>query len=204
VTRGRVARLEPSEAGWRLLGADGAEVAQADRVIVAAALGSRDLLLDLPLQPVRGQASWTTDGATLPAAAWGGYVLATRAGVLFGATHDRDDASSEIREADHHRNLEILGRALPGLAARLGQAPLAGRASVRAVTPDRLPIAGATGREGLFVLTGFGSRGFSLAPLLGEHVASLALSAPSPISRAAAELIDPGRFARRAARRQRS
>jgi tRNA 5-methylaminomethyl-2-thiouridine biosynthesis bifunctional protein len=82
--------------------------------------------------------------------------------------------------------------------------PLEGRAAIRAVTPDRLPLAGRAGADGRFVLAGFGARGFAHAPLLAEHVAALALGAPSPLPRAAAELVDPARFARRAARRQRS
>ena len=65
-----------------------------------------------------------------------------------------------------------------------------GRASVRAATPDRLPIAGAIApglvAPGLYVLGGLGSRGFTLAPLLGEHVAALALGAPSPLPAALA------------------
>jgi len=203
VLRARVAALEPSRQGWRLLDADGREVLAADAVIVAAALASRDLVPDLPLQPVRGQASWTTDGATAPAAAWGGYVLPTPEGLLFGATHD-DDAGADLRPADHRRNLATLAAALPGLAARIDPETLQGRASVRAVTPDRLPVAGLAGPVGLFVLTGFGSRGFSFAPLLAEHVAALALGAPSPIGCAAAELVAPDRFARRAARRSAS
>ncbi|HEX7946638.1 MAG TPA: FAD-dependent oxidoreductase, partial [Phenylobacterium sp.] len=109
-----------------------------------------------------------------------------------------------LRPADHRRNLDLVAQALPRLAERLATAPLDGRASVRAVTPDRLPLAGPLGEPGLFILTGFGSRGFSLAPLLAEHVAALALGAPSPISRPAAELVAPDRFARRAARRARS
>jgi tRNA 5-methylaminomethyl-2-thiouridine biosynthesis bifunctional protein len=171
-------------------------------VIVAAALGSRALVPTLPLQPVRGQASWTADGATAPAAAWGGYVLPTRDGVLFGATHDRDDAAVGLREADHRRNLQIVAKALPALAARLQGARLEGRASIRAVTPDRLPLAGPIETEGVYALTGFGSRGFSLAPLLAEHVAALALGAPTPIGAGAAVLVHPGRFALRAARRR--
>ena len=170
-------------------------------MILAAALGARDLAPELPLQPVRGQASWTDTPAAVPAAAWGGYVLPTRTGLLFGATHGRDDAAVDVREADHVRNLEFLAAALPRLAERLRGAPLAGRASVRAVTPDRLPIAGPLSAPGLFALTGLGSRGFSLAPLLAEHVTALALGAPSPISLAAADLVAPDRFARRAARR---
>jgi tRNA 5-methylaminomethyl-2-thiouridine biosynthesis bifunctional protein len=199
----RVARLEATDRGWRLLGAGGA-ILDADAVIVAAALASRDLVPDLPLQAVRGQASWTRDNARSPAAAWGGYVLPAPDGLLFGATHDRDDAEADLRPDDHRRNLETLAAVLPTLAARIDPDELQGRASIRAVTPDRLPLAGSAGTEGLFVLTGFGSRGFSLAPLLAEHVAALALGAPSPISRAAADLLAPDRFARRAARRSAS
>ncbi|WP_309087350.1 tRNA (5-methylaminomethyl-2-thiouridine)(34)-methyltransferase MnmD [Phenylobacterium sp.] len=169
----------------------------ADAVIVAAALGSRALLPDLPLKPVRGQASWAPAQHFAAAAAWGGYVLPTRDGVLFGATHDRDDEAVDLRADDHRRNRETLARALPGLATRLADAILDGRASVRATTPDRLPIAGTT-RDGIHVLTGFGSRGFSLAPLLAEHVAAQALGAPSPLPAAAQALVDPARFARRA------
>ncbi|HEY0648973.1 tRNA (5-methylaminomethyl-2-thiouridine)(34)-methyltransferase MnmD [Phenylobacterium sp.] len=204
VVPARVAALGPAAGGWRLLDAEGREILTADAVVVAAALASRDLVEGLPLQPVRGQASWTTDGATTSAAAWGGYVLPTPAGLLFGATHDRDDAQTDLRPADHHRNLETLAVALPGLAARIDPDALQGRASVRAVTPDRLPVAGPVGPDGIFVLAGFGSRGFSFAPLLAEHVAALALGAPSPLARAAADLIAPERFARRAARRSAS
>lgn len=196
-----VARLEAVDGGWRLLDAAGAVIADVDAVIVASALASRDLSAGLPLQPVRGQASWTIDGATASAAAWGGYVLRAPQGLLFGATHDRDDETTELRPEDHQRNLATLAAARPALAATIDPAALGGRASIRAVTPDRLPLAGCAGDPGLYVLTGFGSRGFSLAPLLAEHVAALALSAPSPISRAAADLVAPDRFARRAARR---
>ena len=199
-----VARVVADDGGWRLLDAAGEEIVRADAVILAAGLASGVLAADLPLQPVRGQASWTTDHAEGPAAAWGGYVLPTREGLLFGATHDRDDDATDLRPADHSRNLALVAQALPRLAERLAAAPLAGRASIRAVTPDRLPLAGPLAADGLFALTGFGSRGLSLAPLLAEHVAALALGAPSPISRAAADLVAPDRFARRAARRARS
>jgi tRNA 5-methylaminomethyl-2-thiouridine biosynthesis bifunctional protein len=134
------------------------------------------------------------------AAAWGGYLLPTREGALFGATHDRDDTDLAVRAADHARNLATLAQARPGLAERLAGAALEGRAAIRATTPDRLPIAGAL-EAGLFALTGFGSRGFSLAPLLAEHVAALTLGAASPLAADLAPLVEPGRFRRRAARR---
>ncbi len=201
VLTARVAALSSDGDGWRLLEAGGAEIVRADAVILASALDASALAPELPLGPVRGQASWTAGGETAPAAAWGGYLLPTRDGLLFGATHDRGDVGCDVREADHLRNRQTLAAALPALAARLEGAELSGRASVRAVTPDRLPLAGATALPGVYALTGFGSRGFSLAPLLAEHVAALALEAPSPVTDGAARLVAPDRFARRAARR---
>lgn len=199
--RVRAAALAPSDDGWRVLDEGGAEILQADAVVVAAGLAARDLVRDLPLRAVRGQASWARVMSSAPAAAWGGYVAPTRKGVLFGATHDRDDEAVEVRAEDHARNLAAVAAALPRLAERLSSLPLEGRAALRATTPDRLPLAGPTEAPGLFALTGFGSRGFAHAPLLAEHVAALALGAPSPLLSSAATLVEPSRFARRAARR---
>ena len=184
VRTGRVADLARDEGGWRLVGGDGAEIARADAVIVAAALASRDLLPGLPLEAVRGQASWADGEPAVPAAAWGGYVLPTRTGLLFGATHDRGDEACDVRAR------------MPALAERLRTADLQGRAAIRAVTPDRLPIAGPAA-GGLFVLAGFGARGFTFAPLLAEHVAARALGAPSPLPAGLAAMIEPPRYASR-------
>jgi tRNA 5-methylaminomethyl-2-thiouridine biosynthesis bifunctional protein len=90
---------------------------------------------------------------------------------------------------------------LPGLAAKLATIDLGGRAGVRAVTPDFLPLAGPLEARGLFILSGLGSRGFCAAPLLGDHVAALALGPPSPLPAALAEIVHPGRFAMRRDRR---
>jgi tRNA 5-methylaminomethyl-2-thiouridine biosynthesis bifunctional protein len=196
-----VASLSFEAGAWRLRDPHGAEIARVGAVVLANAFAARRLLPDLPLAPVRGQASWTLDRQRRPAAAWGGYMLSTAEGVLFGATHDRDDEATDLRAPDHRRNLDLLARAMPGLAAEMAQAELAGRAAIRAVTPDRLPIAGALSAPGLFVLTGLGSRGFTFAPLLAEHVAAGIVGAPSPLSVAGAAMVDPGRFIRRSARR---
>ena len=204
VLQGSVVALLADGSGWRLIDSKGVEVARADAVILAAALGSIQLVDGLPLSPVRGQASWTRDGTVGPTAAFGGYVVPTRDGILFGSTHDRGDDGDDVRPGDHDRNRETLAKALPGLAGRIATASLEGRASVRAVSQDMMPLAGPTGLSGVYVLGGFGSRGFSLAPLLAEHVAALVMGAPSPISAAAAALVSPERFVRRAARRGRS
>jgi tRNA 5-methylaminomethyl-2-thiouridine biosynthesis bifunctional protein len=202
--RGEVARLERHGGAWALLDAAGQVIAEAEAVILAAGFGTVPLAPEIALTPVRGQASFL-DTAERPAAvAWGGYVLPTRTGLLFGATHDRGDTGCETRATDHARNLGTLASVRPRLAARLDADRLEGRAATRATTADHLPLAGAAGAPGVFLLTGFGSRGFSWAPLLAEHVAALAVGAPSPLPRDLAELVDPARFARRAAKRGRN
>jgi tRNA 5-methylaminomethyl-2-thiouridine biosynthesis bifunctional protein len=199
-----VARLEAGADGWRLLDADGRTLMTAQVVCLAAGVACADLASGLPLSAVRGQANFVRGVAAPATAAFGGYVIPTRDGLLFGATHDRDDTGCEVRAADTARNLETLAATAPNLAARLEGRILAARAAPRATTQDYLPLAGAVpGAEGLFVLSGLGSRGFTLAPLLAEHVAALSLGAPSPLPTASARLTAPSRFAERLARRGR-
>lgn len=196
-----VTALENRDGGWVLH--HGGHESRVDQVILATAMGTLGLVRDLPLRGVRGQASWVASGQSVPPLAWGGYLIPTGRGFLFGATHDRDDASTDVRPEDHERNLNTLAERRPDLAGSLSLADLEGRAAIRATSPDHLPLAGAAGDglEGLFLLSGLGSRGFALAPLLGEHVAALALGQPSPLPRHLAELVDPDRFRRRALRR---
>ena len=204
--RGAVERLERDETGWRLLDGAGATIARADVVCLAAGMDCARLAPGLPLHPVRGQASIADGLAWREAKLFGAYVLPTRTGLLFGATHDRDDTDIAPREADHVRNRQALAAALPELAAELADKPLGAWTGIRATTRDYLPLAGAVpgAGPGLFVLGGLGSRGFTLAPLLAEHVAATALAVPSPLPRPLAELVDPARFERRARRRGRA
>ena len=119
--------------------------------------------------------------------------------MAFGATYNRGETGVEARAEDDRRNLENLARGLPRLAAALADQALTGRASIRAVTPDREPVAGALpGHAGVFVLGGLGSRGFTHAPLLAEHVAALITGAPSPLAASQAAVVDPARFERNA------
>jgi tRNA 5-methylaminomethyl-2-thiouridine biosynthesis bifunctional protein len=198
-TRGAVARLERAPGGWRLIDADDALLAEADVVCLAGGAQARALWPDLPLQPVRGQASWSANASIDVALAWGGYAAPFPGGLLFGATHDRERDDVGIDAHDHVRNLATLAEALPEAAAALDPTTLGGRASVRAASPDRMPLAGALGPEGLYVLGGLGSRGFATAPLLAEHVAALICGAPSPLPAGGRRLIDPARFGRPAA-----
>ena len=202
--REQVGGIENKDGVWRLLSRTGDVLLEADTLVLAAGFEAAPWLPASLLEPVRGQASWTT-AADPPgaAASWGGYLIPIAGGgVLFGATHARGDADPASRPEDDYLNLAGLAERLPALAAALKGAPLQSRAGVRAATPDRLPLAGAVpGAPGLFVLGGLGGRGFTTAPLLAEHVAALALQAPSPLPRELAAVVDPARFEARAQRR---
>jgi tRNA 5-methylaminomethyl-2-thiouridine biosynthesis bifunctional protein len=197
-----VAGVERTCEAWRLLDEKGRVLAEADAVCLASGAGLSELWPEAPILPVRGQLSWAAAAAS-PAAAWGAYVApAPGGGVVFGATHDRRVLDAAWRAEDDARNLAALGARLPALARRLAEGAVNGRAAIRATTPDRLPLAGEIG-PGLYVLGGFGSRGFALAPSLAEHLAALFLGAPSPLPRTLASVVAPGRFAERARRRRR-
>jgi tRNA 5-methylaminomethyl-2-thiouridine biosynthesis bifunctional protein len=196
IVRRRVARLERDgpkheEGGWLLLDAAGDLILRTDRVALAGGIATADLV-PLPLKPVRGQASWTDAQAPAPTA-FGGYAIPTREGVLFGATHDRGETATDVRAEDHARNLETLAKGLPDLANALTGKTFEGRAAIRATTPDRLPLAGITD-DGLLVLTGLGSRGFCLAPLLAEHLVARMLDLPSPLPRILSQWVESRRF----------
>ncbi|MFX4608943.1 FAD-dependent oxidoreductase, partial [Acinetobacter baumannii] len=92
--------------------------------------------------------------------------------------------AAEASDAASARNQATLAAALPALAEVVDQTPAEARGrrvAVRATTPDRLPLCGAWGETGLYVLTGLGSRGFCVAPLLGEHLAALIMGRSSPV-----------------------
>jgi tRNA 5-methylaminomethyl-2-thiouridine biosynthesis bifunctional protein len=201
VRTAKVARMARDGAAWRLFDPDDREVGEAEIVCLAAGLGCRALAPDAPLAPVRGQVSFLAAPERPAAAIGGGYLIPTRDGLLFGATHDRGDEASDVRAIDTRRNLDLLRRVRPALADALAEAPLQARAGVRAVTPDFLPLAGALGEPGLYILSGLGSRGLCAAPLLAEHVAAIALGAASPLPRSLSAIVDPGRFERRRQRR---
>jgi len=176
------ASLQKTLDGWRVLDTTGRLITEAQVVVVTAGWGADALLPELDLRSVRGQADWVEGPSPATAVAWGGYAAPTGSGFLYGATHDRDDIDTTVRPEDSRRNLEALTARLPGLATSVAGNPASARAAVRATTRDRLPVCGPVPeREGLHVISGLGSRGFCVAPLLGAHVAAAITGSPSPL-----------------------
>ncbi len=208
---------------WYCLDAQGALLAQSRLLVLANASGAAPLLRPLghpgwPLQRSRGQIThWRTDGPTglqLPLVG-DGYAIAMPGTLLCGATRQEDDEEPRLREQDHQQNIDRFRRltGLPGPAAGIA---CEGRVGWRLAADDRLPIAGAVpllgqpvtttqtrllSREvGLFVLSALGARGLTLAPLMGDLVASQATGTPWPVEQDLADAVDPGRWLVRQAR----
>ncbi|NBW11211.1 MAG: FAD-dependent oxidoreductase [Caulobacteraceae bacterium] len=188
---GRVERIVRDGDLIRLFDATGAVLAEAGAVVVTAGWGAADLAPDLGLRPVRGQADWVEMEPAPEATAWGGYVAPTGTGFLFGATHDRDQTTTEVRPGDTDRNRAVLAARFPALADQVSATHA--RAAIRATTADRLPVCGAR-QDGVWILGGLGSRGFCVAPLLGEHLAAAIAGAPSPLPAGFAARLSPDRF----------
>ena len=195
---------------WQALNDAGEVLVEAEVCVVAAGTQlERFVKLDTELEGRAGQISLAQIDGALPetALAGGPYAAAFHDKLLFGATFDAWDLSQadkpNVLALGHQRNLESLSGIAPELAGRINLASAFGRSSVRVAAKDRLPIAGAAlpkdGEEApaLFVLGALGSRGFTTAHWLAEHVASLACSEPSPLERDVAAAVLPKRFEQR-------
>jgi tRNA 5-methylaminomethyl-2-thiouridine biosynthesis bifunctional protein len=157
----------------------------------------------------------------------GGYLISLPdrlgGGLLCGATSQLDDEEAGLRSEDHRHNLRQMA-ALTGHPACVDDADLAGlpgRVGWRLACADRLPLVGpvpagpaerAGARQleqarqvprvpGLYVLGALGSRGITLAPLLGEVLSAWITGAPVPLAADLMDAIDPARWVSRALRR---
>ena len=155
---------------WQALDAQGRCVGEAPIVVVAAALGSGDLLTgnagpmsrdDLPLNPVKGQMSLgpqlgvplaerpqRNEGVYVPSyqdeglpPTWPGAIWA------MGSTFERGLRDTMVTSEAHERNARSLASIAPQAAqhlhSELAQDRLLGWSQVRCASLDRLPLVGA-------------------------------------------------------------
>ncbi len=198
-----VARLQAVSNGWQVLDADDSVLIEADAVVLANAC---DVLKLVPGQPwplhtERGQITQLPKGS-LPelrrVIAREGYVAPGPLQPLVGATYEHDDEDTTPRRESDLANLARLEAILPGAASHFDAEAVTGRASLRALLPDRLPIVGAVnGQVGLHVAAGYASRGVVWAGLLGEALADQITGQPMPLEHELMQIISPDRYARR-------
>jgi tRNA 5-methylaminomethyl-2-thiouridine biosynthesis bifunctional protein len=162
-----------------------------DAVVLACGAGIFDLTPTPGLQPVRGQIEQVASDDIPPApVSWGGYIVPLNDGFVFGATHDRDDVATDIRDGDRTRNLALLAKAMPERAEAAAGLPSRSRAAVRVASRDHLPRAGEIA-PGLFVVTGLGGRGLCLAPLMARAVMARIAGLPGQLPNAVKNLLSP-------------
>ena len=135
--------------------------------------GSQQVNLDLPLNSA-------------------GYILPEVDGVTWiGSTHEREFKNIDVCYEAGYKLIEKTNKNFN--LGFTGAENMLMTANFRVGSKDRLPIAGKI-EDKIYVIGSLGSRGFSLAPLLGEFVASQINNSPSPISSGIALAIDPLRF----------
>ncbi|MBN8607349.1 MAG: bifunctional tRNA (5-methylaminomethyl-2-thiouridine)(34)-methyltransferase MnmD/FAD-dependent 5-carboxymethylaminomethyl-2-thiouridine(34) oxidoreductase MnmC [Caulobacterales bacterium] len=225
--------IEQAEDGaWVLRAPDDRAMLKADAIVLAcgAALTAFAPARFLPIALSRGQIEWGEGASPAHAITSGSYVAPFGGGVLFGATFDKVDAAEggEASAVSRAQNIAALAALAPDIAASLKPETLRSRASYRATTPDRAPVAGllpdaeawlaqysdiAHGRapdtqaqppahRGIYVIGGLGARGLTFAPLLGERIASEMFGEPQLLSTRALEAIHPARFLHRSLKRR--
>lgn len=205
-----VQRVESFSGGWRVHVKD--EVPrEASALVLANGWQATRLLpvLSLPLAPVRGQltrlpATDVTRRQCLPVG-YGGYLSPPDAQGFhwLGATFERDDLSTDVREESHAHNMRKLAEVLPAAVAMLPPGPYEGWAGIRTTSPDRLPILGAAvdaegaAISGLYLSLAHGSRGALSGPLGGEMLAAMIAREALPVEADVTTAFDPARFIRR-------
>jgi len=181
-----VARMERTDALWRLFDEAGNLLAEVPQVVLANGIDTPKLLAGVPVRVGRGLVSHLPEALVPPfniVATRNGYVTPAVDGIhCAGATLDADDMEPAGRLADHVENLQRLDAILPGYGKDLDPANLGGRVGFRPMSPDRLPIVGpAAASDGLWLINGFGARGLVWASLCAELLASQIAGDPLPV-----------------------
>ena len=182
----------------------------------------------LGVQPARGQISYLAATAesgklTCPVC-YDGYILPALAhSHVVGASFVPSSVSCELELAEHAQNISGLRQAIPALTelADYSVSSVAnGRAAVRAVTSDHLPLVGAVpdrdfyrhhysdlrhGKPatqypaaqylpGLYVNSGHGSRGFSSVFIAAELLTAMITNQVLPLTQTLQHALHPARF----------
>ncbi|HEX8964246.1 MAG TPA: bifunctional tRNA (5-methylaminomethyl-2-thiouridine)(34)-methyltransferase MnmD/FAD-dependent 5-carboxymethylaminomethyl-2-thiouridine(34) oxidoreductase MnmC [Rhodocyclaceae bacterium] len=205
--------LEAVADGWRLIGEGGRELGTAAAVVLAHSHGMLALpqAAQLPLRCFRGQVTHIPSAADAPprcVVCRDGYLTPPIDGWrCVGASFQRSRELGLTAE-EHEANLTRLEGMLPGAPSRIDRSALAGRAGLRPVSPDKLPMLGTLPRAdaqgpsieewprwpGLYLATGYGARGLVWSHLMAELLASRIAGEPAPLEADLAVAVDPARF----------
>ncbi|MDH5517891.1 MAG: bifunctional tRNA (5-methylaminomethyl-2-thiouridine)(34)-methyltransferase MnmD/FAD-dependent 5-carboxymethylaminomethyl-2-thiouridine(34) oxidoreductase MnmC [Gammaproteobacteria bacterium] len=222
-----VTALESDNRGWKVLSSNGDFYTQSVVICNAETANRFQQTAAVNLQPVRGQISYLKNtelaGKLKTVICDRGYAIPLdQQQLLIGASFNRGETASSLTERDHGFNWQQFSRALaPTHQSELGtELPVKGRASVRAMTTDRLPVIGAvvdqafyqqhyadlargrrassypmaTYHDGLFINAGHGSRGLTSCFLAADIILALMTNTALPVEAEILCRLHPGRF----------
>lgn len=210
VVPGRADRVVQVGQGWSVQDASGAELARADTVVLANAVGARDVLsasgLLQPLPRMSQMHALAGEVTLVPAAALGGgprcivggegYLLPdVGTGCVVGSTYVHDATEARVGAEGQRVTLgkaaSLLGGRFPEFDA-LAPGSLPGWAGWRAVLPGRLPAVGELPHApGLWLAAGYASRGLSWSALMGDLIAARLMGEPLPLETDLVQLVTP-------------
>ena len=199
-----------------------------DALVLANGMAANTAAPRLNLKPKLGQVEHLKDvSRTAPAGmASGHYAITAGTERLWGATFDATGHASvsDAARAENNRNLQAIA---PWMAREARSHAQTSRASIRATTADRLPLAGALPEfetasmlfapvskgqtveadtpllDGVYIMTGLGTRGFTWAPWLADILAAQMFGEPAPATQKTLEAIAPMRLLLRSIKRGR-
>lgn len=177
----------------------------------------------LPLISVRGQITHLQDAdikINTVICYEGGYITPQINGVNYvGATFSRDNLYTNLLDKDNEVNIYNLKNNIP-INVDIQKNIKGGRAALRSTSPDRRPMVGAVANkesflfdyadlrhgktnvtypdgkyyQGLYVATGFGSRGMTGCPIAGEILAQMINNEAPSLDKKIIDSINPARF----------
>jgi len=216
--------MAKSESGWAVIDSSGKVIASAPVAIIGNASDANNFVQTswIPMHKVRGQLTYLPSmGLKLQKILCydGGYISPEIDGFNYvGATYSRTNMSSDVTVEDHMENINNLRKAIN--IGDINYSELKGRVSFRATIPDRRPVIGAVpdiaafyedyadlkhGRRnknypqakylvGLYISTGYGSRGLSACLIGGETLAAMINNEELPIDEEISKILNPSRF----------
>ena len=138
---------------------------------------------------------------------------------VLGASFITADTSEELRTSEHLDNIARVKKMIPSFEPDTSET-VDGRAAIRAVSQDRLPIVGPVAKadkfyemyaqaalgatnicyghpvyhRGLYIATAFGSRGLAWIPLCAEIIACMINNEPLPVGKSLINSMHPSRY----------
>ena len=219
-----VTGLQKLTSGWEVISKNTTLTSEAIIICNAEAASQFEQTQSLPIQAVRGQVSYLKSeqaAQTKLVICNKGYAIpVNNRQILIGATFNRDNNSTVVEADDHDYNLSQYNQSLKGCSESNMSDIEGGRASIRAMTPDRLPLVGpvpdcsfyheeysdikkgkkascyqpARYHDGLYINAGHGSRGLTSSFLSADIITALILNRPIPVKADILARVHPARF----------